>query len=87
MQRELTITIDEQVYEALYKIAGQQNISKFIEDLLRPRVLIADLDPRVKTLRAELEADYRAMAADEKREAEALDWIEGTIGDAFDETR
>ena len=33
----------------------------------------------------ELEAGYREMAADKEAEAEALDWIEGTIGDAGDE--
>jgi environmental stress-induced protein Ves len=35
----------------------------------------------------ELEAGYRAMAADEEREAEALEWAEATIGDAYDATR
>ena len=29
----------------------------------------------------DLEAGYRAMAADEQREAEALEWAEATIGD------
>ena len=35
----------------------------------------------------ELEASYRAMAADTERENEALQWAEAMIGDAFDETR
>jgi environmental stress-induced protein Ves len=35
----------------------------------------------------ELEAGYRAMAADEEREAEALEWAEATIGDVADATR
>ena len=35
----------------------------------------------------DLEAAYREMAADEEREAEALEWIEGVIGDVADEPR
>jgi hypothetical protein len=33
----------------------------------------------------ELEKGYREMAADLEAEAEALEWIEGTIGDIGDE--
>ena len=33
----------------------------------------------------ELEKSYREMAADLEAEAEALEWIEGTIGDVGDE--
>jgi hypothetical protein len=33
----------------------------------------------------ELEKGYREMAADVESEAEALEWIEGTIGDVGDE--
>lgn len=76
MQKKLTITLDEQVYERLHKVVGRGNISKFIEALVRPHVLDS-----------ELEASYREMAADEAREAEALEWIEGTIGDVADEPR
>lgn len=76
MQKKLTITVDEQVYEGLHSEIGQGNISKFIESLVRPHV--------VKT---ELEAAYREMALDEEREAEALEWSEATIGDVADETR
>ena len=43
MQKELTITIDEQVYEELYRTVGQEHISQFIESLLRPHVIGADL--------------------------------------------
>jgi hypothetical protein len=32
-----------------------------------------------------LEDDYQAMANDEEREAEALEWAEATIGDVADE--
>ena len=51
-------------------------ISQFIEDLVRSHVV-----------RRELEAAYKQMAKDEQREAEALEWAEGTVGDVGDETR
>ncbi|RLC90308.1 MAG: addiction module antitoxin [Chloroflexi bacterium] len=76
MQRKLTLTIDERVYEGLYAVIGRRRISRFIEDLVRPYVLYQ-----------ELEAAYRQMAQDEEREAEALEWAEATIGDISDETR
>lgn len=76
MQRKLTITLDEHVYEGLHKIIGRRKISHFIEELVRPHVLIS-----------ELEAGYAAMAADEAREAEALAWSEGTLGANAHETR
>ena len=76
MQKKLTITLDEKVYAGLYTVIGRRNISQFIESLVRPHVI-----------RAELEAAYRQMAQDEAREAEAMAWSEATIGDAFDATR
>ena len=76
MQKKLTITLDEQVYEGLHKVIGRRNISQFIESLVRPHVI-----------GAELEAAYRAMAQDEAREAEATEWAEAMIGDVADETR
>ena len=76
MQRKLTITIDERVYEGLHSIIGRRNISQFIESLVRPHVVGLDLD-----------AAYREMAQDEAREAEALEWAEATTGDVRDEPR
>lgn len=71
MQKKLTITIDEQVYAGLHRSIGRGNISQFIESLVRPHVLSA-----------ELEAGYRAMAEDEEHETEALEWAEATVNDA-----
>jgi predicted CopG family antitoxin len=76
MQKKLTITIDERVYDGLHNVIGRRRISRFIESLVRPHVVGADL-----------EASYRKMAADKAREAEALEWAEGTIEDVADETR
>jgi predicted CopG family antitoxin len=76
MQKKLTITVEEDVYDGLYKVIGRRRISQFIEDLVRPHVI-----------GTELESGYQAMAADEAREAEALEWSEATIGDVADAAR
>ena len=76
MQRKLTITLDETVYEGLHKVIGRRRISRFIEDLLRPHVLSHDL-----------EAAYQEMAQDEAREAEAVAWAEATVSDVGDDPR
>jgi predicted CopG family antitoxin len=76
VRKKLTITIDEEVYKGLYTVVGPRRISRFIEELVRPYVMLP-----------ELEAAYEQMAQDEEREAEALEWAEATAGDASDETR
>jgi predicted CopG family antitoxin len=76
MQKKLTITVSGPVYDGLHKVIGRRRISKFIETLVKPHVIGAELD-----------AAYKQMAADEAREAEALAWAEGTVGDVADETR
>ena len=76
MQKKLTITVDERVYEGLHAVIGRRRISRFIEDLVRPHVLSHDLDEA-----------YREMAQEEEREAEALAWAEATLGDVSDEAR
>ncbi len=74
MQKKLTITVDEEVYEGLHKNIGRRKISRFIEDLVRPYVV-----------RKDLEAVYREMAEDSSRESEALLWAEATFGDTLNE--
>jgi predicted CopG family antitoxin len=76
VRRKLTITVDEEVYEGLHRVVGRRRISRFLSELARPHVVPDDL-----------EAGYRAMAADEEREREAIEWIEGLIGDVADEPR
>ncbi|MHB0981621.1 MAG: addiction module antitoxin [Thermoleophilia bacterium] len=70
MRRKLTITIDAEVYEGLRRVVGPRHISRFLEALARPHVVLADVD-----------AAYAAMAADEAREKDALEWAEATAGD------
>ena len=72
----MTITLDEVVYDGLYRTIGKRRMSQFIEDLLRPHVLDTALDD-----------GYRAMAADEEREADAQAWSNALVKDMVSETR
>lgn len=76
MHKRMTITLDEAVYEGLNRIIGKRRMSQFIEDLLRPHVLDTALDN-----------GYKAMAADEAREAEAAEWCNALAGDSADAAR
>jgi predicted CopG family antitoxin len=44
MQKKLTITLDERVYEGLHNVVGRRRISRFIESLVRPHVIGKDLE-------------------------------------------
>lgn len=76
MHKRMTITLDEAVYEGLYRTVGKRRISQFIEDLVRPHVMDTALD-----------AGYQAMAADKIREAEALEWCNALAEDVADAAR
>ena len=76
MQKKLTVTIDEEVYEGLREVVGPRKISRFIEELVRPHVV-----------KKNMYAAYEEMAADEVRESEAIEWAEGTFGDINNEER
>jgi hypothetical protein len=58
MQKKLTITIDEELYEGLRKTIGPREISRFVQEIVRPHVV-----------RPNLEAAYAEMAKDRKRES------------------
>jgi predicted CopG family antitoxin len=76
MQKKMTISLDDAVYEGLYRTIGRRRMSQFIEDLLRPHVLDSSLD-----------AGYKAMAADRERESEAKEWCDALAKDMINETR
>ena len=76
MQKKLTVTIDEEVYDGLRAVIGPRKISRFIEEIVRPHVV-----------KKNMYAAYKEMAADQIRESEALEWAEGTFGDGYDEER
>jgi hypothetical protein len=72
----MTITLDEAVYEGLYRTVGKRRMSQFIEDLVRPHVMGNFLDE-----------GYRAMAADKEREIGAKEWSDALAPDMADEKR
>jgi hypothetical protein len=74
MQRKLTITIADDVYQGLHQQIGRGEISRFIENAVRPYLVTTD----------GLEAEYRAAAEDTVAEREATDWIEANIDEALD---
>jgi hypothetical protein len=76
MHKKMTITLDEAVYDGLFRVVGRRKISQFLEDLARPHVLQDDLA-----------SAYQTMAADTEREREALEWSNALIGDVADATR
>ena len=76
MSKKLTIIIDDEVYEGLYRHVGKRKIGRFLEGLARPHVVNVDL-----------EAAYRDMASDEARESDAEEWSEGLVGDVADDPR
>jgi len=76
MQKKLTISIDEKVYDGLYKRIGRRKISNFIENIVRPHVI-----------EEELAAGYKEMANDELREKQALEWSEALAGEVKDDPR
>ena len=75
MQKKLTITIDEEVYEGLRNTIGPRKISRFVQEIVRPHVV-----------RPNLETAYAEMAKDENREKEAAEWAENTFKDVAHET-
>ncbi len=76
MHRKMTITLDEAVYDGLYRTIGKHHISQFIENLVRPYVIDNSLDE-----------GYRAMAADKMREEQAHEWCNALVRDMADATR
>lgn len=76
MQKRMTITMDEAVYEGLMRVVGRGKVSQFLESLARPHVLDASMDD-----------GYRAMGNDLQREAEASEWVNGLINDSANAAR
>ena len=76
MQKKLTISLNELVYDELCRVVGRGNISKFIENLVKPQLKANDLDTA-----------YSEMAADSVREKEALEWSNAVVGDSANEKR
>ena len=76
MQKKMTISLNELLYDQLTLVVGRGNISKFIEKLIAPALKNNSLD-----------SAYSIMAADSVREQEALEWSNGVVGDSANEKR
>jgi predicted CopG family antitoxin len=74
MQRKLTITIADDVYRGLHQRVGRGEISRFIENLVRPHV----------TTDTSLEDEYHSAALDSEAEREAFAWIESNVDEALE---
>ncbi len=71
--KKLTILVDADMHRALIKKVGRGNIGRFLINAAKPH--LSD--------NAHLRAGYAAMAADQAREKEALEWSENLIGDSY----
>jgi metal-responsive CopG/Arc/MetJ family transcriptional regulator len=72
---KLTVSVPADLVKMADKVARERKTS-------RSKVVSSCLQELAKKrFEAELEEGYRAMAADEIREKEALDWAEATIED------
>ena len=76
MEHKVTISINDNEYINLRKLAGRKRIEYVVKDIVRQRVVRENLDNA-----------YQQMAQDEKRESEAREWSEATINDVSDEPR
>jgi hypothetical protein len=76
VRKKLTIMVDQAVYDGLHRVVGRGHISRFLTELARPHVV-----------QDAVEDGYRAMAADEEHEREAMEWIESLATDVADEPR
>ena len=76
MQKKLTITVDEEVYNGLHQIIGPRKISRFVQEIVRPYVVLPSY-----------ESAYAEMAKDKNRENDALKWAEITFRDMNHEAR
>ena len=71
MLRELTLNVEETLYNTLMPMVEKQTIGDLLAEFVRTR-----LSHRTYT-QTELEDGYRAMAADEEYEHEAMEWCNG----------
>ena len=74
MQKSMTITLDETVYDGLMNVIGSDKVSGFIENIACPYVI-----------KDSLTEGYKAMAADAAREKDADEWTNALIGDVAEE--
>ena len=78
---KLTVSVPAELVKLADKVAKEKKIS-------RSKVVSSCLQELAKQrFQADLEEGYKAMAKEEKREREALEWAEATLEDFENETR
>jgi uncharacterized lipoprotein NlpE involved in copper resistance len=81
MPRELTLNVDETLYDILMPMVEKQTIGALLAEFVQTKI------HHYAYNRAELESGYKAMAADEEYEREASEWCNGLMSGIDDETR
>lgn len=66
---------DEILWENFTNLVGRGNVSKWIENMIKPLVD-----------KSSLANSYKSMSKDKEREQEANDWVSGTFGDVGHDT-
>lgn len=74
MQKQITLNIDENLYNSLYQQFDNKKISEFIENLLKNMLILNK--PNTEYI-----DDYQAMASDKERELLANEWVNGLVLD------
>jgi hypothetical protein len=69
MQKQMTISVEEDVYNALAPLMAKKALGAYISNLVRSQTKIPSL-----------EEEYKAMAADTEREKEAQEWCNAYFG-------
>lgn len=73
-KKKVTIMLDNGIYEGLRERVGARGIGAFLSELARPHISTPDL-----------EAGYKALAADEESQRLAKEWLDGTEDAIADE--
>ena len=81
MLRELTLNVEETLYNKLKPMIEKKTIENLLTEFVQTR-----FSHRTYT-QTELENGYKAMAADEEYEREAMEWCNGLMSGIDDETR
>ena len=85
MQRKLTITMDEAVYEALNTVIGRRNISRFLTDLARPHVIPEALEDAYREIALQTRSarNRRSNTREGWSEAQTMTMLEPKRGDVW----
>jgi len=81
MLRELTLNVEESLYDTLLPLVEKQTIGDLLAEFIQTRFSNKNIT------QSELEEGYKAMAADQEYEREAMVWCNGLINGIDDETR